>query len=134
MDVFEPAECSRVMGLIPGKNTSPELAVRRILHRLGFRFRIHRRELPGCPDVVLPGHRIALFVHGCFWHDHQGCRFATKPKTNEAFWLDKFARTRARDAAAIQALKSQGWRPLTIWECELRDLGKLIEKLDALRA
>jgi DNA mismatch endonuclease (patch repair protein) len=131
MDVFTPAERSRVMSRIRGRDTGPEVKVRQLLHRLGHRFRLQRRDLPGRPDLVLPARRAAVFVHGCFWHDHEGCRYATKPKSNAAFWAEKFARNRARDVAARAALEALGWTPLTVWECEVRDEAVLAARLDA---
>lgn len=117
------------MARIRGKNTGPELAVRKVLHRLGFRFRLHRRDLPGRPDLVLPRHRTAVLVHGCFWHRHQGCKNATTPKSNVEFWEAKFARNTARDAETEQALTACGWRVLTVWECETVSVEQLQAKL-----
>jgi DNA mismatch endonuclease (patch repair protein) len=110
-----------LMRRVKGTNTKPELAVRRALHAMGYRFRLHRRDLPGRPDIVLPRHRIAIFVHGCFWHRHAGCRGATTPKTRTDFWAAKFDANIARDRAAEEALKAAGWRVLIIWECETKD-------------
>ena len=130
MDNLSPNDRSLMMGRIRGADTRPELRVRRMLHGLGFRFRLHRRDLPGRPDIVLPGRRAAVFVHGCFWHDHAGCRYATKPKSNTAFWAQKFARNRERDAAAEWALGARGWTVLVVWECELRNPDALRARLD----
>lgn len=102
-------------------DTAPEMAIRRYLHACGLRFRLHARNLPGRPDIVFPGARIALFVHGCFWHRHPGCRFATTPSSNATFWASKFAANVARDAAKSDRLRELGWTPLVIWECETRD-------------
>lgn len=112
---------SRTMRAIRKKNTKPELLVRRRLHALGFRFRLHRRDLPGTPDIVLPRHRVAIQVHGCFWHQHPGCRYATTPRTRPDYWLPKLVRNIARDQASTAALEALGWRVLTLWECELGD-------------
>jgi DNA mismatch endonuclease (patch repair protein) len=98
--------------------TKPELAVRRSLHAMGFRYRLHRRDLPGRPDIVLPARRVAIFVHGCFWHRHQGCTRTTTPKTNAEYWLAKFAENQARDARVIAALEAAGWRVRVVWQCE----------------
>src|SRR4051812_7398106 len=98
MDIVDRTTRSRMMSGIRNKNTRPEIAIRQALHAAGYRFRLHRRDLPGSPDIVLPRHRIAVFVHGCFWHRHLGCRFATSPKTNQDFWNTKFAANVARDA------------------------------------
>jgi DNA mismatch endonuclease (patch repair protein) len=114
-------ERSALMGRISGKNTRPELVVRRTAHRLGLRFRLHRGDLPGRPDLVLPRHRSVIFVHGCFWHRHAGCSRCTTPKTRAEFWTKKFAGNVARDLRSVAALESDGWRVITIWECETRD-------------
>lgn len=119
MDTFTPANRSALMSRIQGKNTGPELAVRSILHRLGYRFRLHRSDLPGRPDIVLPKHRKVILVHGCFWHGHT-CRLAAKPKSNEDYWLPKIARNRERDMRNLAALTSLGWIVLELWECEIR--------------
>ena len=114
------------MSGIRGKNTKPELVVRSFLHRAGLRFRLHAR-LPGKPDLVLPKHRAAVFVHGCFWHRHDGCRYTTTPANNAAFWQEKFAANVRRDAKVKQQLEELGWRVLVIWSCELdeRSLARL---------
>jgi DNA mismatch endonuclease, patch repair protein len=109
------------MGRIPGKNTKPEIAVRRVAHKLGYRFRLHRRDLPGNPDIVFPGRRVALFVHGCYWHRHGACRFAYNPKSNVEFWQAKFKNNVARDARAKEQLERMGWHVAVIWECETAD-------------
>lgn len=97
----------------------PELVVRSYLHRRGLRFRLHRRDLPGRPDIVLPAYRVAILVHGCFWHGHAGCKRASLPKTRVSFWAEKIAANRERDARSIRALEALGWRPLIVWECEI---------------
>lgn len=130
MDTFTPADRSALMRRIQGKNTGPELAVRSILHRLGYRFRLHRSDLPGRPDIVLPKHRKAILVHGCFWHGHT-CRLGAKPKSNEAYWLPKIARNRARDARNLEALASLGWKVLELWECEIRRGESLEDRISA---
>ncbi|CAN5314774.1 very short patch repair endonuclease [soil metagenome] len=131
-DVFTPEHRSRVMATVKGKNTKPELAVRRLLHQLGARFRLHRRDLPGAPDIVLPRRRLAIFVHGCFWHGHDCARGARVPKQNRDYWLGKVGRNRARDIANRAALEASGWRVETVWECELKD--GLEDRLKALLA
>lgn len=108
------------MARIRGRDTRPELVVRRALHRLGHRFRLHRRDLPGAPDLVFPARRLAVFVHGCFWHRHPGCRLTTTPATRADFWAAKFAANQARDARASDALRARGWDVHVIWECETR--------------
>jgi DNA mismatch endonuclease, patch repair protein len=111
---------SRIMRSVGRASTGPELAVRRALHALGYRFRLHRRDLPGTPDVVLPRRKIVIFVHGCFWHRHEGCSKATSPKTRKEFWTTKFAQNVARDRRNETELRNQGWRVLTVWECQTR--------------
>jgi DNA mismatch endonuclease (patch repair protein) len=108
------------MASIRGKNTLPERTVRRVLHELGFRFRLHRRELPGRPDIVLPKWKLAILVHGCFWHQHRGCRFAVMPKSNYEFWSLKLGSNVARDERTVASLHEAGWRTLIIWECALK--------------
>lgn len=111
---------SALMGRVRQKNTSPELIVRRLLHRMGYRFRLHRKDLPGRPDIVLPRHNKVIFVHGCFWHRHD-CKKATTPKTNEEFWKNKFQTNIERDIKVLRSIEQQGWDALTIWECQARD-------------
>lgn len=118
-DIFSPAKRSEVMSRIRGRDTVPELVVRSYLHRRGLRFRLHRRDLPGRPDIVLPAYRVAILVHGCFWHGHAGCKRASLPKTRVSFWAEKIAANRERDARSIRALEALGWRPLIVWECEI---------------
>jgi DNA mismatch endonuclease, patch repair protein len=120
MDIVSPAKRSQMMSGIRGKNTRPELVVRSVAHRLGLRFRLHRKELPGRPDLVFPKHRTAVFVQGCFWHRHD-CGLAAVPKTRTEFWLSKFAANVKRDRICRAELESGGWRVLEIWECETRD-------------
>lgn len=107
------------MSRIQGKDTKPEITLRSLLHRAGFRFRLHVKKLPGKPDLVLPKYNTAIFVNGCYWHRHQGCPKATTPKTNTDFWKKKFDETIERDARKTSELKQSGWRVITIWECEL---------------
>jgi DNA mismatch endonuclease (patch repair protein) len=131
-DIVPPEKRSAMMAAVRGKDTKPELILRRMLHRAGFRYRLHRRDLPGAPDVVFPGRRLVIFVHGCFWHGHAGCRYATVPKTRREFWVAKVEANRARDARVEDALRRQGWRVLVIWECETRKLDELGERLVSL--
>lgn len=114
-----------MMRHIRGRDTQAELLVRHYLHRAGLRFRVNDRRLPGSPDLVIPRYQAAVFVHGCFWHRHEDCRFATNPATRVDFWQVKFAANVARDRAANAELKRLGWRPLVIWECEVQDLDHL---------
>lgn len=122
-DVVDAATRSRMMAGIQGKNTSPELLIRKALHARGFRFRIHAKHLPGKPDLVLPKYNAAIFVHGCFWHGHD-CRFFKVPQTRPEFWLEKIGKNRARDLVQIAALQDLGWRVLVVWECAVRSMKK----------
>ncbi|KQQ78995.1 DNA mismatch endonuclease Vsr [Aureimonas sp. Leaf324] len=128
VDTLTPAQRSERMSRIRSTNTKPEVTLRKALHRLGFRFRLHGNRLPGKPDIVLPRYRTAIFVHGCFWHRHEGCKVATTPKTNTSFWVDKFNRNVARDAAAAVELQASGWKVLVAWECDLRTPEKAAAK------
>jgi DNA mismatch endonuclease (patch repair protein) len=121
MDILTPEQRSAMMARIGPRDTVPELAVRRALHRMGYRFRLHRRDLPGKPDIVLPRHRTIFLIHGCFWHRHARCRFAYMPKSRVAFWLSKFQANVKRDRRVRRALKEQGWKVVVIWECQTRD-------------
>ena len=117
------------MGKIRSKDTKPEMVVRRLAHALGYRFRLHRKDLPGSPDLVFPGRHAVVFVHGCFWHRHEGCRLASTPKSNEAFWQAKFGRNVERDARKERELRALGWRVLVVWQCETRRTEVLAERL-----
>ena len=116
-----PISRSENMSRIRGKDTKPEMIVRRLVHALGYRFRLHRRDLPGSPDLVFPAKRAAIFVHGCFWHRHEGCANCTNPRTRAEFWRTKFERNVARDSKAIADLKDLAWHVMTVWECETID-------------
>jgi DNA mismatch endonuclease, patch repair protein len=116
------------MRRITGKNTSPELAVRRILFSLGYRYRLHRGDLPGKPDIAFAGRRKLIFVHGCFWHAHS-CQIAHQPKTNKAYWSPKLKRNQERDTRHLETLQAAGWDVLTVWECELKDMESLERSL-----
>ncbi len=109
------------MSAIRGKDTEPERRVRSALHHMGYRFRLHVSDLPGRPDVVMARHRTVVFVHGCFWHQHPGCAEATKPGTRVEYWTEKFRRNRIRDRRVERSLRSQGWRVVTLWDCETRE-------------
>jgi len=132
MDIVNKEKRSAIMSRVRSANTSPEVRVRRILHRLGYRFRLHRRDLPGTPDIVLPAYDSVILVHGCFWHRHHGCRDASTPTTRVRFWKKKFDENVARDGRKTVALEAMGWKVLIVWECELRDEGALAEKLREL--
>ncbi len=121
-DVFTPAQRSAVMRAVKSSDTKPEIALRKALFALGYRYRLNVRTLPGKPDLVFPRHGAVIFVHGCFWHGHDCKRGRRVPKTNRAYWVDKIARNKARDEKARNALTALGWRVLTVWECELKTL------------
>ena len=120
---------SRNMSAIKSKNTKPEIAVRKLLHSLGYRFRLHRKDLPGSPDIVLPKYKTVIFVHGCFWHRHENCKYASNPKTRVEFWNKKFKDNILRDIKNQERLKSLGLKSKIIWECETKNIDKLREKL-----
>lgn len=124
-DIVSPATRSRMMSGIKAKNTRPEMLVRRLLHSEGYRFRLHRKDLPGTPDIVLSKFKIAIFVHGCFWHSHHGCNFAKVPVTRSEFWAKKLSANAARDKATVEKLNAIGWRVLCIWECATRGSGSI---------
>jgi len=128
MDTITPVERSALMARIRSKDTKPEIAVRSLIHRLGFWFRLYRKDLPGKPDIVLPRHKKIVLVQGCFWHGHT-CQLASKPKSNKAYWSAKIRDNRARDMRNMAALKAQGWTVLELWECEVRRFTGLEEKL-----
>ena len=120
-DIFEREKRSEIMSRIRGRDTKPELVVRRIAHGLGFRYRLHRKDLPGCPDLVFPRYRAVIMVHGCFWHRHPDCKYAYSPKTRVQFWENKFKGNVVRDRRNELALSDRGWRTMVIWECETKD-------------
>lgn len=128
-DTLSPSARSVLMSRIRGKDTKPEIVVRSLLHRMGFRFRLHRRGLPGSPDIVLPGHGAVVFVHGCFWHRHTRCKGATTPKSRVKFWQEKFAANVERDKRNRRDLRRLGWKVLVVWECELKKPEKLGARL-----
>ncbi|MDP2259949.1 MAG: very short patch repair endonuclease [Caulobacter sp.] len=131
MDTLTAAERSERMRRVRGRDTKPELVVRRLVHALGYRFRLHAVDLPGRPDIIFRPRRKAVFVHGCFWHRHDdpGCPLARLPKSRQEFWLPKLEGNRARDEAVVGQLNGAGWGVLTIWECQLRDKDALAARL-----
>jgi DNA mismatch endonuclease, patch repair protein len=131
-DTVSPSRRSQIMAGIGQRHTQPELAVRHLAHALGLRFRLHRRDLPGSPDLVFPKLRLALFVHGCFWHHHEGCRRAAVPKTREEYWKTKFKKNAERDLRNLHDLEERGWRAAVIWECELRAPASVLKRLEEL--
>ena len=132
MDTLTLSLRSHCMSRIRGKNTKPEILVRKGLHARGFRFRLHNKKLPGSPDIVMPKYGVAIMVNGCFWHGHKRCRYATKPKTNVEFWEAKIARNRHRDEVTTAHLEALGWTVITVWECELRGKLQRNTRLDEL--
>ncbi|WP_168795966.1 very short patch repair endonuclease [Paraburkholderia aromaticivorans] len=131
MDSLTPRERSERMARVKAKNTKPELAVRSLVHRMGFRYRLHGKGLPGRPDLVFARRRKAIFVHGCFWHRHQGCRLARLPKTRLDFWLPKLDANAARDRKVERQLAELGWKIMVIWECEVKDQAALMSRIRA---
>lgn len=131
-DVFSSEKRSQIMARIGSADTKPELMVRRALHSLGFRYRLHRRDLPGRPDIVLPKYRAVIFVHGCFWHRHPGCRLAYEPKSRTIYWKKKFTDNVRRDRKVTGALLDQGWRVAIFWECSTRRKDRFVEEIRRL--
>jgi len=134
-DVHEPEVRSYNMSKIKGKDTKPEILVRKFLHANGYRYRLHDKKLPGKPDIVLKKHNTVIFIHGCFWHGHEGCKYYVIPKTRTQWWLNKINRNKEKDKESTETLQKEGWNIITIWECELKKekrentLQKLIQKL-----
>ena len=120
---------SRNMSAIKSKNTKPEIAVRKLLHSMGYRFRLHRKDLPGSPDIVLPKYKTVIFVHGCFWHRHENCKYASTPKTRKEFWNKKFKENIKRDSEIQDKIKNLDWRSVVIWECETKNMENLRDKI-----
>jgi DNA mismatch endonuclease (patch repair protein) len=129
MDRLTPEQRSLLMSKVRGTNTAPEIKVRRALHAMGMRFRLHRKDLPGKPDIVLPKFRLCIFVNGCFWHQHKGCSRSKLPTTNRKFWKNKLGRNQERDQEVDDKLHSKGWNSEVIWECETKSALKLIDRL-----
>jgi len=120
---------SRNMSAIKSKNTKPEIKVRKILHSMGYRFRLHSKDLPGSPDIVLPKYKTVIFVHGCFWHRHENCKYASTPKTRKDFWNKKFKENIKRDLEIQDKIKNLDWRSVVIWECETKNIENLRDKI-----
>lgn len=129
MDTLSASKRSRIMSLVKGKNTRPEMIVRRLVHGAGFRYRLHDAKLPGKPDLVFSRKRKVIFVHGCFWHRHEGCALARIPKSNQEFWLTKLGGNKARDKSNLLKLQEAGWDTLVVWECEMKDMESLEQRL-----
>jgi len=129
-DVFSKEKRSWIMSRVKGRDTKPELLVRSFVHRMGFRFRVHRRDLPGNPDIVLPRHGKVIFVHGCFWHGHKRCPRAKRPTTNKRFWNKKLDGNIERDKRFRKKLRRMGWKVLVVWQCETRNPEKVLGKLE----
>jgi len=132
MDRISKSHRSWNMSRIRGKNTVPEVLVRSLLHRMGYRFRLHVAKLPGKPDIALAKHKTVIFVHGCYWHRHQGCKYAYTPKSRRRFWQQKFESNIARDEVVRKQLRALGWRVVVVWECETRNMGRLRRRLKRL--
>jgi DNA mismatch endonuclease, patch repair protein len=130
-DVFSKEKRSWIMSRVKGRDTKPEILVRSLIFRMGFRFRLHRRDLPGTPDIVLPRHGKVIFVHGCFWHGHKNCPRSKRPTTNENFWNNKLDGNIKRDKRYRGELRRLGWKPLVVWECETKIPEKLLRKLES---
>ncbi|EXJ16937.1 very short patch repair endonuclease [Imhoffiella purpurea] len=130
-DKISPQARSEVMRRIRKRDTKPELALRRLVHGMGYRYRLYRKDLPGSPDLVFPGRRAMIFMHGCFWHQHPGCRLARQPKSRPDYWLAKLARNVERDAEVRAQLAALGWKVLVIWKCEITDPGLVGERVAA---
>ena len=129
MDTFHPQKRRDIMRRVRSKDTIPEKVIRALLHKEGFRFRIHRTDLPGKPDIILPKYKTVIFVHGCFWHRHENCKRASTPSSRLEYWLPKFQKTIIRDIQNIIKLEERGWKVIVIWECEIKDIINIREKL-----
>lgn len=131
-DIYSEEKRSEIMSQVRSKNTKPELQIRSRLHKLGYRFKIHCKDIPGYPDIVLPKFKSAIFVHGCFWHQHEGCKKATIPKDNQKFWLKKLQENVNRDRKHTSQLEALGWNVITVWECDIkRDLEATIRTVES---
>lgn len=133
MDCYDSKKRSEVMRKVHSKNTSPELFVRKALHKAGFRFRLHRADLPGKPDIVLPKYKTVIFVHGCFWHRHPNCKRATMPAQNIEYWEKKFSSNVERDKHHAQLLQTSGWKVIVVWECQIKDKSFINKMLQIIK-
>ena len=131
-DIMTPEQRHRCMSAVKGKDTKPEMIVRKYLFSKGLRYRLHDKKLPGSPDIVLPKYKTAIFVNGCFWHGHEGCKNYRLPKSNEFYWEQKIRRNKARDVANEFVLKSQGWNVINVWECEIKNIKERLTNLERL--
>lgn len=129
VDTVDKATRSQIMARVRSKHSFPEMLVRKLLHNAGYRYRLHQKELPGCPDLVFPGRKKVIFIHGCFWHRHEGCSLARIPKSRVDFWTAKLNSNKARDEHNILALKELGWEILVLWECELADHAEVLRRV-----
>jgi DNA mismatch endonuclease (patch repair protein) len=129
MDFLTSEKRGQLMSRVRGRDTKPELAVRKMVRQLGYTFKTHRRSLPATPDIVFPKLRKTILVHGCFWHRHYRCKKASVPKTRALFWANKFRRNKERDRAKLRELRAQGWEALVLWECEIENPGKIRERI-----
>lgn len=129
MDKLTPEHRGLLMSRVKSKNTAPEMAVRHLVFGMGYRYRLHDKRLPGRPDLVFPGRRKVVFVNGCFWHGHEGCRYARLPKTRVDFWREKIEKNRVRDRTNVALLEANGWKVLAVWQCELKIIEALANKL-----
>jgi len=134
VDKLSPTKRSEIMRNIRGKDTAPEMAVRSLVHRMGYRYRLHAKDLPGKPDMVFRSKRKVIFVHGCFWHLHEGCRKAAFPKSKKRYWVPKLLRNRERDERILQELKTMGWKALVIWQCQLAKKELISRKINRFLA
>ena len=132
MDILTPEQRSLNMAAVKGKDTKPEMIVRKYLFSKGLRYRLHDKKLPGSPDIVLPKYKTVIFVNGCFWHGHEGCKNSRLPKSNEFYWEQKIKRNKARDIANEFVLQSQGWNVINIWECEIKNIKERLTNLEKL--
>jgi len=128
MDIVSREQRRRIMASVPQRNSKPEIAVRRLVHAMGYRYRLHRRDLPGTPDLTFVGRRKVIFVHGCFWHRH-GCKLSTTPRTNAQYWSRKFRENQERDRRVVRQLRSEGWAVLIIWQCQVENAVRLATRI-----